>query len=185
MHFTKQLKLEQVLPNLFCYTTHMKKLPLSEKLIEKDTYQVLVCSSPANIMVGFAAHTWFLINQKGKLTRREVLHFRKDRALSIGYLHTDYFEPFTGIEIWQHYTKYHWKGTVLDIITGDEHSVAAKMINCIERSSEEYPFTETYSLPGPNSNTYTQWVLTQFPQVTTRLPWNAFGKKFLFKNTKK
>lgn len=70
------------------------KLPLLENLIEKDKYQVLLCSSPANIMVGFAVHTWFLINRKGKLTRWEVIHLKKDREGSIGYLNKDYTDCF-------------------------------------------------------------------------------------------
>lgn len=156
----------------------MQKLPLLENLIEKDKYQVLLCSSPANIMVGFAVHTWFLINRKGKLTRWEVIHLKKDREGSIGYLNKDYFEPFTGIEVWQNYTKYHWKGCVLGMVAGDEHSVAADMLNLIDNSFEEYPSVETYSLLGPNSNTYTQWVLDQFPEAKMYLPWNAFGKNF-------
>lgn len=33
-----------------------------------------------------------------------------------------------------------------------------------------------YKLTGPNSNTYTQWVLNKFPEWDIKLPWNAFGK---------
>jgi NADPH-dependent 7-cyano-7-deazaguanine reductase QueF-like protein len=97
--------------------------------------------------------------------------------MSIGYLHKDYFGPFEGIEIWPHYERYHWRGKVLDMITGDEFSVATDMVNLIESSFDKYPSIKTYSLLGPNSNTYTQWVLNQFPHVNIRLPWNAFGKR--------
>ncbi len=132
-------------------------------------------------MVGFAAHTWFLLNRKGKISRWEVLHFKKDRALSVGYLHQDYFDPFAGIEVWPHYKKYHWTARVLGIISGSESSLAADMINFIEKSFEKYPSTSRYSLLGPNSNTYTQWVLNQFPQAEMTLPWNAFGKSYELK----
>ncbi len=52
------------------------------------------------------------------------------------------------------------------------------LIDLIESSFEEYPSVETYSLLGPNSNTYTQWVLDQFPETKMQLPWNAVGKKY-------
>jgi hypothetical protein len=112
-------------------------------------------------MVGFAAHTWFLTNRRGQISRWEVLHFKKDRKLSKGYLHKDYFSPFTGIEIWPHYSKYHWKPTLLGIESGDVHSLAAEMVNAIENTFETYPSTKRYSLLGPNSNTYTQWIIDQ------------------------
>lgn len=159
----------------------MLRVPLSKDLIDYNKCQILVCSSPANIMVGFARHTWFLINRKGKINRWEVLHFKKTRGFSDGYIHKDHFDCFEGIELWPHYSRYHWKGTVLGIITGDEQSLAATMANFIENSFETYPAKETYSLLGPNSNTYTQWVLDHFPETNIHLPWNAIGKRYALK----
>ena len=163
----------------------MNKTPLSESLIEKDTYQVLVCSSPANVIVGFAAHTWFLVNRKGSLAHFEVLHFKKDRSNSNGYMHKDYFDYFMGIEIWQGYTKYHWKGSVIGVVSGNENSAASDMINLIESSFTQYPFVEKYSLIGPNSNTYTKWILDHFPEINISLPWNAFGRNYKYQNISK
>lgn len=156
------------------------KLPLSENLIEDDKYQVLVCSSPANIIVGFAAHTWFVVNRKGTIARWEMLFDKKDREQSVGYLNKDYFDPFTGIEVLPGWRKYMWKGSVRGVVSGGEDSAAGKMINVIENSFKAYPFVEKYSLLSANSNTYTQWVLDQFPDVDIELPWNAIGKKFKY-----
>lgn len=36
---------------------------------------------------------------------------------------------------------------------------------------------QSYKLTGPNSNTYTQWILEKFPEWNIQLPWSAFGKK--------
>ncbi len=48
----------------------------------------------------------------------------------------------------------------------------------IDRRSKEYPLKHDYEIKGPNSNTYTQWVLDQFPRVKLKLPINAFGKDY-------
>lgn len=52
------------------------------------------------------------------------------------------------------------------------------MSEFIERSPDTYPHCNQYAFRGPNSNTYAQWVLNQFPESGFSLPWNAFGKGF-------
>ena len=65
------------------------------------------------------------------------------------------------------------------MIEGDENSLAAKMAEFIEHSPETYSHSKEYSLVGPNSNTYVQWILNMFPEFPAKLPWNAFGKNAL------
>lgn len=55
--------------------------------------------------------------------------------------------------------------------------LAQKIIETIKRSEKEYPHMQSYKLTGPNSNTYTQWILEKFPEWNIQLPWSAFGKK--------
>ncbi|MEA2701869.1 MAG: hypothetical protein QOE22_578 [Candidatus Parcubacteria bacterium] len=52
------------------------------------------------------------------------------------------------------------------------------MVKSIEESSTTYPNKDTYSFTGPNSNTYIQWILDQFPEAHMNLPWNSFGKSW-------
>ncbi len=59
---------------------------------------------------------------------------------------------------------------------GDEKSIISEMVKFIEQSPQIYPHKNIYSFLGPNSNTYVQWVLNNFPELEVRLPWNAFGK---------
>jgi len=41
------------------------------------------------------------------------------------------------------------------------------------------PFRNEYKIyPGPNSNTFIQWVLNHFPNSGLKLPRNAFGKNY-------
>ena len=74
--------------------------------------------------------------------------------------------------------KYFWKGKLRRYIEGGEGSLAQRMAECIENSPKMYPYCNTYAPRGPNSNTYVQWVLNQFPQSGLTLPWNSFGKSF-------
>jgi hypothetical protein len=78
------------------------------------------------------------------------------------------------------YSKYVWSVTLHGVVEGEEGSLAARMAACIEQSPEKYPFCDEYAYTGPNSNTYAQWVLNQFPDSGLTLPWNSFGKGFTY-----
>jgi len=143
----------------------------SQQLVDPDTYQVFLLQSPANIPVNFARHSWFVCNERGSISRWEVLHFR-NKNTKWGHLHLNYFPLFSGIRILPFIFKYRWKGELLKHVEGD---VAKRMIECIKMSKENYP-SHKYSLLGKNSNTYTQWVLDQFPELNFELPWRCFGK---------
>ena len=68
-----------------------------EALINPNIYQVFLFSCPANIPLNFAAHTWFVANKRGELSRWEVL-FGKNRSKTCwGHLHLDFLPPFQGI----------------------------------------------------------------------------------------
>ena len=54
------------------------------------------------------------------------------------------------------------------------------LINRLEEVMKEYPYYNTYnSWPGPNSNTFTAFVLRQIPALGIELPPTAIGKDFL------
>jgi hypothetical protein len=157
----------------------MKNLDLKENLIKKDKYQVFLVVCPANLPFSFAIHPWFVINQKGVVSRWEVLFSKRKNNLSFGYLNKNAFPPFQGIGIFpffQKYLKFFWKGKILFSIEGGENSTAFHMAKYIEQSNKNYPYTQKYSLTGPNSNTYVQLVINRFPQSKMKLPWNAFGE---------
>jgi len=140
-------------------------------MINSEKYQVFILHCPANLPFFFARHTWFVCNEKGKISRWEVL-FSANEDKSWGHLHLNRFLPFSGIEILPFSIRWLWKVRLLTKIEGE---LAKKMINFIHLSKENYP-NKNYSLSGTNSNTYAQWILNRFAEMEAKLPWNAFGK---------
>ncbi len=140
--------------------------------IDTKRYQVFIFHCPVTFPLNFASHPWFVCNDKGIITRWEVLD-RLNRNEEWVYLHKNFFPTFSGIEIIPFIRrKPLWKGRLLKQVDGD---LAKRMIDVITSSHEQYPFKE-YSLIGTNSNTYAQWVLDHFEELDFELPWNSFGK---------
>jgi len=130
--------------------------------------------SPCNLPFSFASHIWFVCNEKGAISRWELL-FRVNKNKDWGHLHLNYFKPFSGIEIIPFCNIFLWSGKLIGVVEGE---LAEKMIGFIKQSRKNYKYLKIYSLTGSNSNTYAQWVLNQFPEVNIKLPWNSFGKDY-------
>ncbi len=151
-----------------------------KKLVHPDRHQVFLFTCPAEIPFNFARHPWFVINNKGVLSRWEIFWHPEDAILRWGHLHQDYYAPFEGIER-SLYSKRRFKDVRLGgVVEGSEGSVAQQMAAAIEATPQTYPHRDHYVLRGPNSNTYAQWIINQFPEAQQKmsLPWNAFGKNF-------
>ena len=55
-----------------------------------------------------------------------------------------------------------------------------ELIRRIEAAAESYPWPEEYkAFPGPNSNTFTAWVLNQVPELDAPLPFSAIGSGYV------
>lgn len=159
-----------------------------ETPLRSDLFQVFLYACPANMPFFFATHPWFVVNKKGEVSRfgkgrhegtRWEAFFEQGRgAISWGHVHQDALLPFEGIEIWPYSRKYHWRGRLLGYVEGKEGSLAHRMAEFIEHSGETYPYSKTYSLFGPNSNTYAQWILNHFPESGLYLGWRSVGKNY-------
>lgn len=150
-----------------------------EKLIDKNKYQVFLFASPPHLPFFFARHPWFVINKKGEIARWEILFKKNCCEKSInGHLHVDGYPLTRGMGLLPVQKKLYWKSNLLKYIEGDENSSAKKMIDFIENSKNTYPYCQKYSLLGPNSNTYIEWVLGNFPEFNIKLPWNYIGKNY-------
>jgi Protein of unknown function (DUF3750) len=149
-----------------------------KKLIDTKQYQVFLFYCPANVPFAFATHPWFVINKKGSLQRWEICYGKSLCKTSWGHLHLNYFPLFSGINIFPYFHKYYWKGKLLGHIEGDDTSIAKKVVDFIEKSNDTYPYNYKYSLRGPNSNTYVQWVINSFPGIKLKLPYNSIGKNY-------
>ena len=150
------------------------------QVFKADRYQVLLLSCPATLPFSFASHPWFVVNKKGTISRWEVfMRPQEGWSMRWGHLHKDFYPPFRGIALLLFSEKYTWKrGVVRGVIEGAEGSLAHHIAECIEASWGRYPYRNDYALMGPNSNTYAQWILDQFPECGLRLRWNAWGKRY-------
>lgn len=54
---------------------------------------------------------------------------------------------------------------------------AETLVKDVRAAIERYPFADRYTmLPGPNSNSFTEWVAQEVPQLKLDLPMKAIGK---------
>lgn len=148
----------------------------AEKLFNKKKYQVFLMSCPANLPFSFASHNFFVLNEKGKLTRWEAGVWNKRDANNWGHLHRNLYPTFGGIRIFAFVgPAWLWKARVLKVVDGE---LAERMIQSINNTPKTYPYCYKYHYTGINSNSYIQWIMDQFPEFNKKLPWNAIGKKY-------
>jgi Protein of unknown function (DUF3750) len=154
-----------------------------ENLVNKEKYQVFLFSSLCTFPLSFASHGWFVVNQKGVLSRWAVNHRGNVGEKSWGHLALNFLPAFSGLNIFLFTSRGHFTARLIGLLEGDENSLAKKIADFIENSPNIYPYCDTYHFVGPNSNTYIQWVLNNFSQFKIKLPWNSFGKNY--KKTRK
>jgi hypothetical protein len=153
----------------------MRKDQSFENLINKDKYQVFLFYCPVSFPLNFAMHPWFVLNKKGILSRYEIKRTKNEK----GYFYINNAPPFEGFPvIYLFFSNFLFKSNLLGKIEGDEDSSAFKAIEFIENSEKFYPYCKKYFLPGPNSNTYVQWVLDKFPEFNIKLNWRFIGKNY-------
>ena len=147
-------------------------------LIHSELYQIFLFAAPLPLPLNFAVHAWFVIQFNGLIERWEFGRFMDSpHPNKIGVL-KNFMTPTSGMR------KYPWKtskGTQAKLygyIEGLRDSIAHKMFDFIQKETPNYTLQNTYTLTGPNSNTYMQWVINRFPESTFKLPFNAFGKNF-------
>ncbi len=152
-----------------------------KKLVKENKYQVFVCACRAHVPFNFAFHAWFVVNNKGKISRWEIRHNRNMNNPDWGYLYLNNQFPFQGIRSFLFSKKYARKVKLVGYIEGDENSLAQKVIEFIEKSQKLYPYCHEYLLTGPNSNTYAEWIFNKFPEFNIKLPWSFVGKNYKIK----
>jgi len=160
-----------------------------ERFIKKGMRQVFLLACPATLPFSFAIHPWFVVNDTKTVSRYGVGWHKSDPQKEFvfwghhctecrGYMHKDGRPPHEGIAIFPFAERPLWNGRIIGKVQGGKDSTAARMVNTIRESIRTYPYAEQYSLFGPNSNTYVQWILNQFPDSGLVLPWNSFGKNY-------
>jgi len=72
-----------------------------------------------------------------------------------------------------------WFGSVPELVAEKRGAGVDELIRRIDRAARAYPWAREYTLwPGPNSNTFTAWVLRAVPELEADLPPTAIGKDY-------
>ena len=73
-----------------------------------------------------------------------------------------------------------WFGSMPTLLADVRGAGVDALIARVERAVEAYPYRRSYRIwPGPNSNTFTAFVLRQVPELGADLPGHAIGKDYL------
>jgi hypothetical protein len=154
-----------------------------EKMKGRKPYQVFLFTTHIGFPLSFATHAWFVTVVDGTPCRFEVICVldKKDpRYLHDSFIYKDFSEPWQGFPIFfQHKNAPHFDSKLIGLLEGEEESPAQKFTEHILENYKTYPYEHIFSYyPGPNSNTYIQWLIDTGPENHFSLPWNAFGKGF-------
>ena len=72
-----------------------------------------------------------------------------------------------------------WFGAAPELIADRRGKEVDALIERIDRLARAYPWASEYSVwPGPNSNTFTAWILRGVPELEADLPPTAIGKDY-------
>src|SRR5438046_1034128 len=72
-----------------------------------------------------------------------------------------------------------WFGSAPDLVAEKRGAGVEELIARIDSAARSYPWAGEYTMwPGPNSNTFTAWVLRAVPELEADLPPTAIGKDY-------
>ncbi|MEY2977222.1 MAG: hypothetical protein RLZZ435_1361 [Cyanobacteriota bacterium] len=124
-----------------------------------------------------AVHYWFVILSADRSDRWEVWQNRivpstSANHLHWGHLHSNLMEATRGVGNGPSWRVAQWP-----------EPAAIDFMEILESSPSTYPYTDRYCFwPGPNSNTYVQWVCQQaqrrYGHLPVALSWRGWGKNF-------
>lgn len=148
---------------------------------EKQAFiRVFLLDSRLPFPIAFARHAWFVIQRGEELHRWEFGKFQLGRQPGGFGLHHNILPPFAGLVRRVGAGAQGKRHPAVLRAFAERPDTAQALAHFIETRSREYPGLQRYHYLGPNSNTYVQWVLNQFPELDWQLPWNAFGKGYRF-----
>lgn len=117
----------------------------------------------------FAIHTWIATRSADEQRHHihQVIGWRLRRTGSALTFHEgDPDTPWFGNE-----------AILLHELTGAD---AEAVIPAVREAIKSYPFATTYTMfPGPNSNSFTEWVAQEVPELGLQLPAKAIGRLWM------
>lgn len=128
------------------------------------TLTVELWTAPLPIVGLIAEHFFFLVGEGARKDRWEVWQASQQCPTSWGFLHLNLLPPTAAVGGRPARRIHAWQG-----------DIAATLAARIRFSPASYPWLSSYRcLPGPNSNTYVQWILGS----TYALPWRGIGRGY-------
>lgn len=121
--------------------------PFVDPLIGLDLVELRAAKIP---WVGaIAVHYWFVVVQGDRRDRWEIWQRRGVGGRHWGHLHQNLMAPTSGVGNGGSWCERSWTG-----------AIAARLAQELLASPTTYPHRDRYCYwPGPNSNTYAQWIL--------------------------
>lgn len=114
-----------------------------------------------------AVHYWFVIRENDITERWEIWQKQKLVSSSWGHLHKNLMNPHNGVGNGDSWCEKIW-----------QQKEAENLIYMIRKTPLIYPYNYRYFYyPGPNSNTYVQWVLDK-AEISHDLSPQGLGKKY-------
>lgn len=117
----------------------------------------------------FGVHTWVAVKPRNadEYTVYEVNGWRLRRT-------------GTAVSVDHRAPDSRWFGNRPELIAERRGDGVDELIARIEEAVASYPYADTYRVwPGPNSNTFTAFVLREVPELRVDLPPTAIGKDYL------
>ena len=117
----------------------------------------------------FAVHTWISLKPE---------HATQYTVYEVVGWHT--LKGGSALQIHQNEPDRYWFGARPEILSDLRGAKATEAIKGIKAAATAYPYADTYTTwPGPNSNTFTAFIIRGVPELGTDLPPTAIGKDYL------
>lgn len=119
----------------------------------------------------FAIHTWISVKRSTETayTVYDVVGWRARRGQPVMRIAVDIPDRY-------------WYGEKPRLIREYRGTGVDRLIDSIDQAARSYPWkTEYEAFPGPNSNTFTAWVVSQVPELDLQLPFSAIGSGYVSK----
>jgi len=116
----------------------------------------------------FAVHTWIATKATGDsdYTVYEVIGWRQRRGLPIVRIERDAPDRY-------------WFGERPRLLADRRGDGVDGLIARVDAAAKSYPWPDTYeAFPGPNSNTFTAWIIKKVPELHAELPFSAIGSGY-------
>lgn len=135
---------------------------------------------PITIPLTPIVHTWIVTVWSNWETHRYEMHMFKNNNKKLWYLYIDDDNQENWLPIFPWIYKFKFKGKILYETKWGDWSLAYKLVNFTNNNVLKYKYKFNYKHLWPNCNSFTKRVISHFPEIQVKYPWNALWKNFKF-----